>query len=259
MGLTCSSKTVNQFIDLLNTLNVKVLATTCNSLCLNAVNTLNKANAVIVDVKYTRTVINVYDENGFIKFIHEIPRGFITYMASLKRILSIPQNMDITDIVKKIRSMNEIDANIPLIHFHGNEFLEIQEATASDILKAINHANKLMLETIYNKLVAIRTELPDLPKLVKVNVIEEFMELGSYVDNCVVNNDITFSVLKNNVLGLEDSGVNDMIACGKYLYEEQLNKHGANTYSIDPYVSQQKANENINKSIILKIGILSTQ
>jgi cell division ATPase FtsA len=61
-ALTCSEKLVNQFIDLLTSLKLKVIKITNNSLCLAS--SLTKRNGVdnlVIDIKSRNAVINLYD------------------------------------------------------------------------------------------------------------------------------------------------------------------------------------------------------
>jgi cell division ATPase FtsA len=61
-ALTCSEKLVNQFIDLLASLKLKVMKITNNSLCLaSRLAKRNEIDNLVIDIKSRNIVINLYD------------------------------------------------------------------------------------------------------------------------------------------------------------------------------------------------------
>jgi hypothetical protein len=68
-------KIIEQFVDLLNEVSGKALAITCNSLCLGVLADGCGIDTLVIDIKTTSTIINIYDKNGEIKAITSIPKG----------------------------------------------------------------------------------------------------------------------------------------------------------------------------------------
>jgi DNA polymerase III epsilon subunit-like protein len=66
---------IDQFIDLLRQVGGKVLAITCNSLCLGACANGKQTDSVVIDIKTTSTIINLYNRNGEIKALQKINKG----------------------------------------------------------------------------------------------------------------------------------------------------------------------------------------
>jgi hypothetical protein len=60
---------------LLKEVGGKTLAITCNSLCLGICAKGDEMDGVVIDIKTTSTIINLYNKHGEIKAIHTINKG----------------------------------------------------------------------------------------------------------------------------------------------------------------------------------------
>jgi cell division ATPase FtsA len=91
-ALTCQTKHLNQFIDLLNDINVQSLTITNNSLCFGAWFNENNNDKLVVDVKANRTIINLYDHEGIIKKMITVNEGVNSIASELQNLVKVPNN-----------------------------------------------------------------------------------------------------------------------------------------------------------------------
>jgi hypothetical protein len=75
VGIISQRRIIDQFVDLLKQVGGKTLAVTCNSLCLGVPVNGGGIDGVVVDIKTTSTIINLYNKYGEIKAVTTIPKG----------------------------------------------------------------------------------------------------------------------------------------------------------------------------------------
>jgi hypothetical protein len=78
---------------------------------------------------------------------------------------------------------------------------------------------------------------------------------------CKINNfsnGTIINYISNNVIGLENKNITNVIGNIKYIICEQ-NKNEKFVYSIDPYISQNKYEQHIKDNFLVKFGVISTK
>jgi cell division ATPase FtsA len=247
VALTCSEKQVNQFIDLLTSLKLKVMKITNNSLCLASILTKrDNIDNLIIDVKSRNIILNLYDGAGKIRNITGLPYGTNQILQNIRTTFGIPTNESLTPIFNVIKTCNS-HGDLPLINVYDEHFLHLKEAT----IQNIQQVSKLVIHNVFADIEKIIIELRNKYATnftqVNLNVNDDVVDLFSFYCPEVMGNGLIINLIKNDVIGLEDYNANNILSAMQYVYNEQT-KSNQYIYSIDAYISEEINNEQVKRS-----------
>lgn len=259
VGIISQRRIIDQFVDLLKQVGGKTLAVTCNSLCLGVPVNGGGIDGVVVDIKTTSTIINLYNKYGEIKAVTTIPKGSNWYLNETKKLLGINPEVNLAPMIEALDTIADVNEETVLLHKHSCEFLTIQEADVHSLSTALKITSKRLFKEVEQMLGDMRTKCHSNFNKVYLNIVESLVY--AFKEACPRNtiDDLPIEVLTNTVVGLEDYAANNMLAAISYIHNLQSQSDEYHTYSIDPFVSQKAANYQFKQHLWTRLGIISTR
>jgi hypothetical protein len=246
-ALTCANRMVNQFIDLLSSLKLKVIKITNNSLCFGSIlATKDKHDKLVIDIKSNNVVVNLYDADGKIRHISTLPYGSRYITQSIKNTFSIPEHESLLPIFDVIKNSSDID-DLPLINIYDEKFLYLKEVTVKHMKLALKNIIANVFTQVERLINNLQSKYTTIFVQANLNVNDDLVSL--FQINCpkVIGNGLIISMLKNEIIGLEDYNVNNILSAVQYVDLEQPIEE--KTYSIDSFISEEINNQQVKQSI----------
>jgi hypothetical protein len=249
IGIVSERSIVDQFVDLLKEVGCKPLDITCNSLCLGIYVNGGNTDGVVIDIKNTSTVVNLYNKHGEIKAVTKINKGSNWYLQEIKRLLEIDPQTNLAPMIESLDLIGNVDKDTVLLHKHTSEFLTIKEANVQSIATALKITSKNLFHEIDAVLIEMKTKCHTDFAKVYLNVAESLVY--AFRDVCPLRtiDNLAIQVLTNTVIGLEDYAVNNMLAATTYVYNLQTQTNEFHTYSIDPFISEQTSDYQFKQNL----------
>jgi cell division ATPase FtsA len=247
VALTCSEKQVNQFIDLLASLKLKVMRITNNSLCLASILTKrNDLDNIVIDIKSKNIVLNLYDSHGKIRNITSLSYGTNHILQTIRTTFGIPASESLTPIFNVIKTCKSHD-DLALINVYDERFLLLKEATAQNIQQVSKSVIQNVFTDIEKIVIELRNKYATNFTQINLNVNDDVVDLFNCYCPEVIGNGLIINLIKNDVIGLEDYNANNILSAMQYVYNEQT-KINQYIYSIDAYISEEINNEQVKRS-----------
>jgi hypothetical protein len=149
----------------------------------------------------------------------------------------------------KLRILNQINSTINLQNIYEENFLTYIQITNKHINKSIVYLLKKFLNEIYNLIVDENPKIFFNINDVTINFLQKF-----YFTKIDENNKIEIITNKNNIIGLEEEIVNNMLFAYEY-YRKNVSSH---RYSAKTYYDQKFDDYSIKNNILILLGIIST-
>jgi hypothetical protein len=155
----------------------------------------------------------------------------------------------VEEIVQQLKILNQVNTTINLSTTFESEFLTYTQHTNKHISKCIIYLLSKYIEEI-NKNVNI-----DDAKIFfnisdsSINIFQEF-----YLTNLKLRNKYEIITHKNNIIGLEDEIINNML----FSYEFYRKKVSDQRFSAKIYYDQKFDDYSIKNNILILLGIIST-
>jgi low affinity Fe/Cu permease len=152
-------------------------------------------------------------------------------------------------MIEALDILTNVDEDIVLLHKHRSEFLTIQEATVNSLLSALKIVSKRLFKEIDGELAKLRDKRRSNFTKVYLNLIGTLTQpFAKACPRSTIDN-IPIEIITNNVVGLEDYAINNMLAAVAYVHNTQTNTKEHHTYSVDPYISQRASNYQFKQNL----------
>jgi hypothetical protein len=248
VGIVSERRIVDQFVDLLKEIGGNVLEITCNSLCLGVCAINNGSDAVVVDIKTTSTIINLYNKAGDIKSITTLNKGSRWYYDEVKKIFGVNEKTDILPTINALNTIKNVNPNTVLLYKHGNEFLTIQDADTQSFVIALKIITNKLFKDISSALSELQIKCHANFNKIYLNVIESLQLVFKDVCPHSILENLPIEMLTNTIVGLEDYAVNDMLLATTYVHNLQ-SANNSYIYSIDPFISDKAENYQLKQNL----------
>jgi hypothetical protein len=248
-ALTCQTQHLTQFVDLLKQVNIQPLSITNNSLCLgNYFGTNNGMDKLVIDVKTSQTIINLYDKEGVIKKMVTFNEGVNAIIRELKSFMNFTTEEKLTEIINASKNLQEVNDQICLVNIHSEEFLVVKEIN----YKCFNECVKLCVYRFFKKIETFIENIcqSEHAKINKVYMVCTDSAINVFNDNCpsMLCGQYEIGMLKCHIIGLEDVNIISAISALNYVYNEQ-EESGKYVYSVDEYVSEEASEIQARQSL----------
>lgn len=252
-ALGCNREITRQWHDLIDALKIKTIGFTNNSLGWSSLfkNDQNKNN-VVIDMKSKNSIVTIYKDNEIIDVI-TYQYGSIALTNNIKEILKIDKSIDISSILHNLNNLNYVNEQIGLINKYDEKFLSITEINSFDMKKCLVIVFKKIINDIYNTIIC---KINNANKIY-LNVNDEMFNCIDLINFDLLKLPIEIELLRNDIIGLEEKNVYNLLSSINYVYEMQM--LGEFEYSIDNFVSQEMSFAQTKQNILLKLGLISTK
>lgn len=252
-ALNCNHHIIQQWYDLFDSLKVKIISFTNNSLGWSSLfKTSDEMNNVVVDIKSKNTIITIY-KGSEVTGVENHPFGSNEIISNIKKILKINESINLSPILDNLKNLDYVNEQVTLINKYTENFLSITEATSSDLKKCLTMSIKKLLCDVADSINARELKIDK----VRLNVNDELFSCISLINLNLLKLPLKFELLRNDIVGLEEKNVCNLLASINYVYE--LQKNGEFEFSIDDFVSQEISIAQTKQNILLKLGLISTR
>jgi hypothetical protein len=207
---------------------------------------------VVVDIKSKNTIITIYRNNEVVG-IENYPYGSNEIFNNVKAMLKIDSSINILALLDNLNNLDYVNEQVSLINKYDERFLSICEANSYDLKKCLTLSIKRFMNDICNLITSKKTNV----ECVNLNVNDELFNSITLIDFDSLKLPLKFKLLTNDIIGLEEKNVCNLLASINYVYG--LQTLGDFQYSIDNFVSQEISFTQAKQNILLKLGLISTK
>lgn len=251
-ALSCNRVILQQWHDLFDALKIKVINYLNNSLGWSSLFANTNNHNVVVDIKSKSTIITIYKNNEIID-IETHQYGSNEIINNIKSILKIDSSINISSLLNNLNTLDYVNEQVPVINKYDEKFLSITEATSLDLKKCLMIVFKKFSSDICN---IIKNKNINVDKI-NLNVNDDLFECIGLVNFDLFQLPFKFELLRNEIVGLEEKNVCNILSSINYIYD--LQTIGEFEYSIDNYVSQEAYLTQTKQNFLLKLGLISTK
>jgi hypothetical protein len=167
-------------------------------------------------------------------------------MNEIRNAFGIPTTESLIPIFNMIKQYKGQD-DLTVANVYDETFLHLKEATIQNVKQIAKAKVKNVFNCIEKTIVTLRNKHVTNFTQINLNVNDDLVDLFDFYCPEVIGNGLIISLLKNDVIGLEDYNINNILSAVQYVYNEQAqgNEH---TYSIDAYLSEELNNEQVKHS-----------
>lgn len=243
----------NQQIDCLaNKLAIKNMGTISMVQAFKDVDT----NHVLIDLKDNYSFLNEYDENHELIKSSKIEIGINYFKELINQQFNFPHAYEnLKPFLVNFKNVRQLDETLSLFNFFPNQFLSLQQIKIKDF----DYLIRKWFTNFLNQLASYLK--PFTNKNIYCNCENEWQSVFDVIfsENGVLVNNQNINLFKTNVFGLENEFTNTLICCLKNTISERSKNNLQEICSIDAFVAEEITSRQIQKGLMMKFGIISTQ
>ncbi len=247
---------IRNILSIIDKSNIKILGiyNTPIAYQLSSIDLYKNKNHVLIDLH--NEVINIYqfDSSNRIIQINNIEFGTNWLINQLVNKLNVNSEI-IISWINNFNIFKNINENIPLMNIHDQHYLELQQIAIKDF-KIVCYQ---LIKEFFNKIID-QIDMNEI-SIWNINCENDWHNIFSFIIKnaskplCIKESPVTF--IKESLTCIENEKINNLIwTLNAAIYQQT--KFDLFVYSIDSYIAEEITNRQLNKSLLLKLGIFST-
>ncbi|WEK83227.1 MAG: hypothetical protein L3I91_00800 [Mycoplasma sp.] len=213
-------------------------------------------NHILIDIKDDYSVINEYNDQNQLVNTKKTELGINYFKQLVNNQFKFANAFEaFKNCFINFKHLKTLDEDLSLFNYFPNQFLSLQQIKVKDFILLVQKWFKTFFNSLANELT------PYANKNIYCNCENEFQAVFDVIfeNHGVSVNEQNINLVKTNVFGLENEYTNTLINCLKASIIERKNANLENICSIDAFIAEEITSRNIQKNLLMKFGIISTQ
>ncbi len=213
-------------------------------------------NHILINIKDDYSVINEYNDQNQLVNTKKTELGINYFKQLVNNQFKFANAFEaFKNCFINFKHLKTLDEDLSLFNYFPNQFLSLQQIKVKDFILLVQKWFKTFFNSLANELT------PYVNKNIYCNCENEFQAVFDVIfeNHGVSVNEQNINLVKTNIFGLENEYTNTLINCLKASLIERKNANLENICSIDAFIAEEITSRNIQKNLLMKFGIISTQ
>ena len=246
---------IEEYENLFNKLFIKIIDIYINAFEYNDIFSTNTTNALLIDIYEQQCNLIEYNKNHEIVHSQTINLGTDWFANQLANKLEVDSIKNIDQLIQSMKYTANCAENPVVVNHFKNKYLrtkqlkleEFKKICLSTAIKQINRLHEYLIDKQFDEI-----------KIQCNNMFNEVYSLACDLGYLKIKN-VNIETDNEKILGIENEYISNLAHIFKDINHRYELTNDTKLVSIDPFFSEDMSRSQINKNVIIKLGIQSTK